>query len=248
MDQSRRRLRVAPASRSALAFVPQAPASIARTHAQGDVSSGHGRDGSGGSGGTRGSLVMARAGCRGRGADLDEFDPTNRHSVSGGRHGARLASRHPVRQWRHGIPASPDLVTAQRPPLTVETAIPKLCRNGATEMPTGQTGGAGATANPASSRLGLGCRTVRTAPDRHCRMVAANGPAVHGRIWTRSPAIVPAYFRIVMTVKSSVEPKAELEARTLAAPWPTATPLGMVVSNEAPPFASVLRSATSPPM
>ena len=178
MDQSRRRLRVTPASCSPLAFVPQAPASFARTHAKGHVSSGHGRDGSGGS---RGSVVMAHAGCRGRGADLHEFDPTNGRSVSGGRHGARLASRHPVRQRRHSIPASPDLVTAQRPPLTVETAIPKLCRNGATEMPTGQTGGAGATADPASGRLSLGCRTVRTAPDRHCRMVAANGPAVDPR-------------------------------------------------------------------
>ena len=181
MDQSRRRLRVTPASRSALAFVPQAPASFARTHAKGHVSSGHGRGGSGGSGGSRGSVVGAHAGCRGRGADLHEFDPTNGRSVPGERHGARLGSRHPVRQWRHGVPASPDLVTAQRPPLTVETAIPKLCRDGATEMPTGQTGGAGATANPASGRLGLGCRTVRTAPDRHCRMVAANGPAVDPR-------------------------------------------------------------------
>ena len=51
------------------------------------------------------------------------------------------------------------------------------------------------------------------------------------------------YLRIVMTVKSCVEPNSSLETRTVALPCPRSAPFGTVVRNVAMPFAEVVPSA-----
>src|SRR6185369_9804699 len=52
----------------------------------------------------------------------------------------------------------------------------------------------------------------------------------------------PYYLVIVMTVKSWVDPNVSVVTSTVALPWPTAAPFGIVVLNEALPCASVVPS------
>ena len=77
-----------------------------------------------------------------------------------------------------GFPARPDLVAEERGATSVEPAVADLGGDRASEVPAGPAGGRGPAADPAARRLRLGGPTVRTAPHRHGRMVAAMVRAV----------------------------------------------------------------------
>ena len=128
----------------------------------------------------RGRLPTRRHGSRR--SDLDELESSNRGSVLDHVEGCQ---RGPLDTRRGGLdrragrlPAGPDLIAPEGPPLTIEPAVTDLSCDRSTEMPTGGAGGAGSTADPAPGRLGLGCPAVRTSPHRHTRMVAARDVAV----------------------------------------------------------------------
>jgi hypothetical protein len=92
-----------------------------------------------------------------------------------------------------GLPTRPDLVSPERTPLTVESAVTELGSDRPAEALTGGARRAGSVADPAPGRLGLGCPAMRTAPHRHGRMVAANDRPVE-------PAWLGRYLTIEMTV------------------------------------------------
>ena len=110
--------------------------------------------------------------------DLDEFEPRNRRSIDereagpGGGHLGRDRGR------RVRLPAGADLIALEREPSPIECAVAELAGDRATEVPAGQTGGAGAVTDPAAGGLGLRDPAVRASPHRHVPMVAATSDAV----------------------------------------------------------------------
>ena len=173
---ARRDCRSAQATRSgsALEVAPETPARLgggrgwSRVRSRSGLRFGDGRRSSSGHARTR--------------RDLHEFESPNGRSIldrcgRGGR-AARGPGRRDLGDVGSGLPAGPDLVSPEWPPLTIEPAEAHLGGDGPTEVATGGAGGARTAADPASRRLCLGRPAVWTAPYRHARMVAANDPAV----------------------------------------------------------------------
>jgi hypothetical protein len=77
-----------------------------------------------------------------------------------------------------GLPAGADLVADQRCPTSIQGAVTEVRRYGPSEVPAGDAGRRGASADPAPSCLGLGRPAMRTAPRRHAPMVAATAGVV----------------------------------------------------------------------
>ena len=111
--------------------------------------------------------------------------PAGRSRYRAWRTAVRRGGRSPARsehrlghQRRRGDPAGPDLVAGERAPPAVEAAVADAAEHGVAEVDAGRAAGARAPADPAAGGLGLRGPTVRAAPDRHGRMVAATSRPV----------------------------------------------------------------------
>jgi hypothetical protein len=110
--------------------------------------------------------------------NLDEFEAANGCSIRIVGDGTPRVRVGHLGEWRGGLPACPDLIAPEGQSLAVQTAVTELGSDRTAEVLAGRAGGAGPPADPAARGLGLGCPTVRTAPHRHVRMVAATALAV----------------------------------------------------------------------
>jgi hypothetical protein len=162
-------------SPSDLGLAPQAPAGLPRERREERAIGGR--------------VGRRRVGLRSTGAcahhirkNLDEFERANarsiviRHQRPDGGDARQGRDRSSSRVG--GFPARTDLVACQGASLAIQSAIADLRGNRATEVPAGPTSGARSVTDPASRCLCLGCRAMRTSPQRHAVMVAAGSASV----------------------------------------------------------------------